>query len=447
MAHANNPDKTRAANEKGASDGGRTFVGFGFGAIQAGLFVCEALRSGNFSRIVIAEVVPGVVDAVRRQDGHFGLNVAHHDRLESVTLGPVELENPTVTSDRERLVDAISEASEIATAVPSVGFYRSADESSIHRLLAVGLRRRRGKPCLIYTAENNQRAAEILKEAVFEEVPEEERDEVGRSTCFVNTVIGKMSAVIVDTQRIHEQQLQPVTPSDPRAFLVESFNHILTSAIEFPAEASFEPGFDAFEEKESLHPFEDAKLFGHNAIHALAAYLAAGLGLERIEELRQVQGSVEFLRQTFLEEAGKALVLRWRGADELFTPERFHAYVDDLLKRMVNPLLGDVVERVARDPRRKLAWEDRLVGSMRLGLREGLRPWRLGLGAAAALVYLDPGVLDNSSQAGGILEEIWRPSCPDSAEAGRVLALVEEGLSRLASSRDAESGLFVKRES
>ena len=49
-----------------ALTGGRTFVGFGFGAIQAGLFLYEALRSGNFGRLVVGEVLPDVVDTVRR---------------------------------------------------------------------------------------------------------------------------------------------------------------------------------------------------------------------------------------------------------------------------------------------------------------------------------------------------------------------------------------------
>ena len=43
----------------------RTFVGFGFGAIQAGLFLAEAYLSRNFDRLVVAEVLPEVVAAVR----------------------------------------------------------------------------------------------------------------------------------------------------------------------------------------------------------------------------------------------------------------------------------------------------------------------------------------------------------------------------------------------
>jgi len=51
-----------------ALTGKRTFVGFGFGAIQAGLFLYEAYQSDNFGRLVVAEVLPDRVDAVRRVD-------------------------------------------------------------------------------------------------------------------------------------------------------------------------------------------------------------------------------------------------------------------------------------------------------------------------------------------------------------------------------------------
>jgi len=41
------------------------FTGFGFGPIQAGLFVKEAFQSGNFARIVAAEIDTELVGAVR----------------------------------------------------------------------------------------------------------------------------------------------------------------------------------------------------------------------------------------------------------------------------------------------------------------------------------------------------------------------------------------------
>ena len=55
--------------------GTRTFVGFGFGAIQSGLFLYEAHHSGQFRRLVVAEVVPDVVGAVRRDGGHYQVGI------------------------------------------------------------------------------------------------------------------------------------------------------------------------------------------------------------------------------------------------------------------------------------------------------------------------------------------------------------------------------------
>ncbi len=143
----------------------RTYVGFGFGAIQAGLFLYEAYRSGNFDRLVVAEVLPGVVSGLRRAAGTYAVNIAHPDRIESAHVGPIEIYDPASASDRELLVDALAQAHEIGTAVPSVSHYQSAGPGSLHRLLAAGLRRKataRGPIAVVYAAENHNRAAELL---------------------------------------------------------------------------------------------------------------------------------------------------------------------------------------------------------------------------------------------------------------------------------------------
>ena len=51
----------------------------GFGPIQGGLFVDEAYASGNFSRIVIAEIDQKLVDAVRANGGSYAVNIARKD--------------------------------------------------------------------------------------------------------------------------------------------------------------------------------------------------------------------------------------------------------------------------------------------------------------------------------------------------------------------------------
>ncbi|MBI4606063.1 MAG: hypothetical protein HY721_29200 [Planctomycetes bacterium] len=408
--------------------GQRTFVGFGFGPIQAGLFVCEALRSGAFRRVVVAEVLPALVASVRADGGRYRLNLAGPDGVEPLVLGPVEVEDPAVPEDRERLVAAVADASEVATAVPSVSFYASAGPGSIHRVLARGLEARGGRPAVVYAAENHNRAAEILQEAVLGEVRPSDRERVRSGTRFLDTVIGKMSAVIADPGEVASAGLATITSGDPRAFLVERFNRILVSRVRFPPGVELRRGLHVFEEKADLLPFEEAKLYGHNAAHALAAYIASLRGLARMEELGKVPGAVDFVRAALLEEAGEALVRKHEGVDPLFTREGFRAHSADLLERMLNPWLRDLVERVARDPPRKLSWDDRLIGTMRLALSQGIAPRRFAFGAAAALVAWRPEARGEGVAPEPFLEEIWRPASPDPSELAEVLRLVRGGL-------------------
>ena len=71
---------------------------------------------------------------------------------------------------------------------------------SIHRILAQGLRKKAaagGPRAVIYAAENHNHAAEILEAAVWGEIPDAEKPAVRAWVCFLNTVIGKMSGIIL----------------------------------------------------------------------------------------------------------------------------------------------------------------------------------------------------------------------------------------------------------
>jgi mannitol-1-phosphate 5-dehydrogenase len=420
-----------------ALTGHRTFVGFGFGPIQAGLFLYEAYQAGGFARLVVGEVAPEAVEALRTSAGHYALNVAHPDHVETVEVGPVEIANPAVPADAARLVEAVAEAEEIATAVPSVQFYTGHGPGSIHRILAQGLRKKvaaDGPRAVVYAAENHNHAAELLEAAVLAEVPGAEKAAVRRQVCFLNTVIGKMSGVISQPEEIQAAQLATVTPGSPRAFLVEAFNRILISPVCFPGAAGtpeFSRGITAFIEKPDLLPFEEAKLYGHNATHALAAYLGALHGFACLADLPRAAALFRLVRAAFLEESGEALIRKHAGKDRLFTPAGYAEYADDLLARMTNPYLLDSVERVGRDPQRKLGWDDRLVGTMRVALRQGVVPRRFALGAAAALAALDSGFLSTHAPARRLLAPIWGEETAATPEAQQVLGLIEEAKLRL----------------
>ena len=387
--------------------------------------------------MVVGELAPDIVNALRKAGGRFPVNIAHADRIEREEIDGVEIEDPSSESGRRCLVEAIAEAEEIATAVPSVQFYTSPSPGSIHRLLAQGLRRKaaaQGRTAIVYAAENHNHAAQILEASVLGEIPDNERGQVSRRVRFLNTVIGKMSGVVSDPDEIRLQGLATITPGGHRAFLVEVFNRILISKVRFAGAGDappFQRGIKVFEEKDDLVPFEEAKLYGHNATHALAAYVGAIRGVERIADLCNHPDILAFLRAAFIRESGEALVRRHAGKDALFTHEGYREYADDLLARMVNPFLHDRVERVGRDPQRKLGWDDRLVGTLRVAIGQGVQPSRFAFGAAAALAALDRNTLETDVPVATWLDPLWQAASPDDKEKENVLELIEEGRDRL----------------
>ncbi len=384
----------------------RTFVGFGFGAIQSGLFLYEAFKSGNFDRLVVAEVMPEVVDAIRNNGG-YSINVASASGIATHRFQGLEIYNPAVSNDWKKLVEAVAEADEIATALPSIDFY-DRGETSVAKLLREGFAQKRNQ-AVVYTGENHNHAAEALEKLVGSNDPVQ----------FLNTVIGKMSGIVTDPQQIANDRLEPMTPGSTRAFLVEQFNRILITKIKLPR---FQRGITVFEEQDDLMPFEEAKLYGHNAVHALIGYLAHEKNCRYMSDVTVLPKILQTAREAFLNESGAALIGKYTGFDPLFTPDGFEAYADDLLERMMNPYLRDQVERVIRDPRRKLGWNDRLIGTMRLALSQGIRPVHFTSAAQVALRGL--ASQENRTDAAQILAEIWKDAGSSAADSSSVREMI-----------------------
>ena len=394
----------------------KTFVGFGFGPIQSALFLYEAYRSGHFSRFVIAEVDARVVHAVRSAAERYTINIALPDRIEQAAISGVELYNPAVPDDRRQILQAIAESDELATCLPSVAFFDTGGPTSVARTLAAGLAlRSANKPAIVYAAENHNHAAELLHESVAKYCPPAALANVQ----FLNTVIGKMSGVITDPATIARLNLATMTPAIPKAILVEEFNRILISQITLPG---FMRGIDVFVEKPDLLPFEEAKLYGHNAIHALIGYLAARRGLTAMSDAAAHPDIMATARAAFLDESGQALIRKYAAlGDPLFTPAGYTAYADDLLARMVRPTLNDLISRVTRDQIRKLGYDDRLFGTMRLALQYGIQPINLAKGAAAAILSL----LAQWDALGPAVTPLPRPTMPLSRQSlGQLLRAI-----------------------
>ena len=76
---------------------------------------------------------------------------------------------------------------------------------------------------MVYAAENDRRAASRLQEACNKYVS----TSLDGKVSFSETVIAKMCSVVLDQERITEENLREVTPGPQKSFLVEAFDQIL----------------------------------------------------------------------------------------------------------------------------------------------------------------------------------------------------------------------------
>ena len=123
------------------------------------------------------------------------------------------------------------------------------------------------------------------------------------------------------------------------------------------------------------------KLFMHNMSHALTAYFGALKGYTYIWEAA-ADAEIKLMALRALTESSRAL------SKEYGVPlEELLCFSENLLSRFENKLLGDTVERVGRDTKRKLSENDRFVGAARLCEKHGISPVNILAGLAAGLHF------------------------------------------------------------
>ncbi len=276
--------------------------------------------------------------------------------------------------DNEAIAEAMAEADIMATAV-GVNILKF-----IAAPFACGVRRRMEKgieaPLNVIICENMIEADKYFASIVKENLNEEECRYFDSHIALVEPSIGRMV---------------PATPKEiaeknALAVCVEPYCELPVDKHAFKGEipdiknmVPFAP-FDFFIRR---------KLFMHNMSHALTAYLGALRGYTYIWEA-VADPEIKATAEKALAEASKALNL------EYGVPlSELKAFSDNLLERFSNKLLGDTVERVGKDTKRKLSENDRFVGTLRLCRKHGVEPANVLVGLAAGLHFAPAG--DDSS--------------------------------------------------
>ena len=270
------------------------------------------------------------------------------------------------TDQRDKVAKAIMQASLVTTAVGVKNL------EAVSCLLAEGLGQRFEQnpiPLDIFLCENRFGAAPLLEKQVTRHLPESLRQWAKKNIGFVGTSVARM--VAGDSPQRREEPLLITADSYPRL------------PYDRRASKAGDPGIEGFYPVQHFRAEMERKLFTHNLGHASLAYLGYLRGYTYIHELfEDVLISSAF--ENALDETSQALLKRY--PDALDPQEHWHVR-RDVRVRFGNPMMEDTLVRVAKDPIRKLGPEDRLIGSARLCLEEGIFPEHIARVCGAALCY------------------------------------------------------------
>ena len=221
-------------------------------------------------------------------------------------------------------------------------------------------------PVNIIACENMVRGTSQLKQAVLAVLPAEFHALLEAHVGFVDSAVDR----IVPPAAANEE--------DPLAVTVESFSEWIVDKNQFRGEI---PPVQGMELTDNLLAYVERKLFTLNTGHIVTAYLGKLAGYKTIREAIADEGIQNTVRQA-MQESGEVLVARYG-----FDRQLHHAYIEKILTRFANPYLVDEIDRVGRQPLRKLGAEDRLTKPLLGTLEYGLPNDALLKGIAAALHY------------------------------------------------------------
>ena len=329
-------------------------IHFGAGNIGRG-FVGLLLHDAGYE-VVFADVNAPLIEALQAAPSYTVHEAGEEPRRRVVdNFRAIN----SATSEAE-LIEEIATADAVTTAVgPTVLRF-------VAPVIAAGLARRDAgrAPLAVMACENAINATDLLAEQVWAAVPLDDRAALAGRVAFANTAVDR---------------IVPGQAADAGIDVtVEAFYEWV---IESPAFGDTPPVIPGATFVENLAPYIERKLFTVNTGHATVAYLGAVAGVSKLSDALAVPAVADGARRV-LEETSALLVAK-HGLDEATQ----RAYREKILGRFRNPSLPDTVERVGRQPLRKLSRHERFIGPAAEIAEMGVRPVALLEAIAAALRF------------------------------------------------------------
>jgi|LSQX01.2.fsa_nt_gb mannitol-1-phosphate 5-dehydrogenase len=337
-------------------------VMYGAGNIGRG-FIGKVFSDSGY-KVCFIDIDKKLIDAFNKDKEYYVKIVADDfERLEKVK------NVYAVDANSDQAVQEIAECDIMATSVGVNALPYIVDN------IAKGIRMRMSmgsKPLDIILAENLIDVDARMRQMIYEKLNPEEQKWAEQHLGLVEASIGRMVPPLTEEER----------EKSPLLIAVEPYSELPVDSLGFKGPIPDLVGLKPFT------PFDfyiKRKLFLHNMGHAICAYLGWEKQYQYISEAirdqviyKKTKSAMELIVQALAKEYPQIPV------------KEIEANKDDLLYRFHNRALKDTIERVAKDPIRKLQPNDRLVGAARYCLDSGIRPDEIVEGIAAALKYDNP---------------------------------------------------------
>jgi len=332
---------------------------FGGGNIGRG-FIGKILAEAGYE-VVFADINMTVIDRLN-QDHGYTVHVVGEGVDQKETVTNVRGIN---SGDEAAVTAEISDATLVTTAVgpPVLEILAPLLARSLAARYRAG-----GAPLNIIACENMVRGSSFLKEKVLTAAGDDAAL-IDANTGFVDCAVDRI--------------VPPVRggDADPLAVTVEVFSEWIVDSTQFKGAVPAIAGMIA---TDKLMAFIERKLFTLNTGHTALAYFGQLAGKKTVGEAMQ-DDAVRQAAEAVMKESGAVLIRRYA-----FDPAAHRAYIDKILKRFANPYLHDDIDRVARQPLRKLGAQERFIKPLNGMLEYDLPHDATVRAIAATLHYHNP---------------------------------------------------------
>jgi len=351
---------------------GKKAVQFGGGNIGRG-FVAEFLHESGFE-VVFIDVVDSVIDSLQSTPTYQVTEISE-DGENTKTISNYRAINSK--HDEPAVVKEIATADVVTCAVgPNILKF-------IAPVIAKGIDAREvSKPLAVIACENAIGATDTLHAFIKQKADQDRLDTFYNRAQFANSAIDR----IVPTQ-------------PPKAGLnvrIEKYYEWVVEQTPFGDVGH--PDIPAIHWVDNLEPYIERKLFTVNTGHATAAYYGYNAGKKTIHDAL-IDETIRARVHEALDETA-ALIVKKHGISKTEQQE----YVDQIVSRISNPYLEDIVERVGRAPIRKVSRKERFIGPASQLAERGMKHTALLGGAEMALRFQNVEGDDESFELATILK-------------------------------------------